>query len=330
MNTKLVAIVGTAAAIGLVAGCGGSTGGGSDSGSGVGINGSSSGSISISLSESELAVANTMGFFASLTDADGRPGAAGTRIVCDSEDGVAIIEPSTGSEITGSGGEISGRIGCEAPGSYQFVCRLPSSSGRTASVTVKCTGTAPTGFNGFGGSGGGNLGGGNGDGVTDFDPTKVRITGINFEDVGKEVDGTIDTAVIVDCDSETDGNQTEPFTDAFVKFTINNQSGQTINFTSFTYTVPDFSGTTDLDSSRVDFTGNNGLTIASGDSGTLKGFFTRANGGVKNFIGSSVAIGELGFRNITFTVTGITDSGEEVEMSASAGATLQDYNNCAD
>lgn len=331
MNRNLVKGVGLVAAFALAFGCGGSTGGGdgNDGGGPVLGGGSGTGSIAIRLVDDDLDVANTTGFFVTLRDANGSVASAGTRITCDSEDGVAIIEPSSGAETTDSGGEISGRIGCEAPGSYRFVCRLPGLGARSAAVTVRCGGQAPNGFSGFPGAGGGNLGGGDGDGVTDFDPTKLRITAVNFRDAGAEVSGTIDTNQVPDCDDQTAGFQPEPFTDAFVEFTITNNSAQTVNMSSFTYTVPDFPTTADFGSGRVAFTGANGLTIASGASGKVSGFFARANSGEKNFIGSSTGIGQLGFRNITFKVSGVTDQGEEFDVEAVAGATLQGYNNCS-
>ncbi len=339
-NSTFAAVA--AIGVGLFVGCGGSTGGGDGSGPVLG-GGSSSGSISIDLVDSQLDVASTTGFTVSLTDANGSAASAGTRITCDTEDGVAIIEPSTGSESTDSRGQVSGRIGCEAPGSYRFVCRLPNAGSRSAAITVRCGGSAPNGFAGFPGAAGGGLGGGDGDGVTDFDSNRLRITSVVFEDLG-EATATVDTIQNANCNSNVPATPTpsptppataptavaivpEPFTDAFVKFTVENQSGQTVNISSFRYTVPNFNGSS-FTSSIVAVSGNNGLTIASDGSAELRGFFAIAGSGVKQFIGSDDAIGGLGFRNVTLTVSGVTDAGEEFELTAISGVSLQNYNNC--
>lgn len=339
-NSTLVALV--LGGAGLFVGCGGSTGGGSDNGGSVFGGGASSGSISIDLVDSQLDVASTTGFTVSLRGANGSTASSGTRITCDSEQGVAIIEPSSGSESTDSNGQISGRIGCDAPGSFRFVCRLPNAGSRSASITVRCGGSIPNGFGGFGGAGGG-LGGGVEPGGTDFDSTTLRITSVVFTDAGSDAPtATVDTVQNPNCNSDVPATPTpaptpvastpvtvipEPFTDAFLRFTVQNNSGQTVNISSFRYTVPDVSGS-NFTSNIIAVSGNNGLTIAPGDSADLSGFFALAGSGVKTFVGSSTAIGNLGFRNVTLTVSGVTDAGEEFDLSAITGVSLQNHDNC--
>jgi hypothetical protein len=123
----------------------------------------SAGTISLSVDSTSIPVAGTSNFSVAVRDAQGAP-VPGLKIACDSEAGVAVIEPATGLEITSSSGSISGVIGCELPGSFQFACRLPIGANKRKMVTIKCTGTVPAGFSGFAGAGGGGLGtGGVGD-----------------------------------------------------------------------------------------------------------------------------------------------------------------------
>jgi len=150
--------------------------------------------------------------------------------------------------------------------------------------------------------------------------------------VGEAQTAAIDTTRKNDCDTATAGDQMEPFTDTLVRFKIVNNSGQTVNMSSFSYTVPDAPTTASADftSSTIAFTGNNGVTIASGKEGELGGFFARGTGGLKYLIGSSTAISTtLGQRNVTIRVTGVTDQGEEFELSAVSGIILQDYDKCS-
>ena len=105
---------------GMVVGCGGTGGGGSEQG-GPGqdpyVPPANLGTIAVNVNNKDLDVSDTSGFSVVVRDSNGN-GIPLTRISCDSEEGVAIIEPSKGSEITDASGAMSGTLGCEKPGSY--------------------------------------------------------------------------------------------------------------------------------------------------------------------------------------------------------------------
>jgi hypothetical protein len=292
----------------------------------------SAGKIEVEVVEPELQVALTSGFFARVYDAAGAP-VPNIRIACDSEEGVAILEPTSGFETTDSGGAISGRIGCEVPGSYLFGCRLPVGGNKRKFVTVKCQGPIPNGFTGFPGAGGGGLGGGtasgNDGGVGGVDPSGVRITDISVSDRGTgEGTSSIDT-VISDCDTDPTTFTAEPFFDTSATFKVVNNSNRTIRFTELRYRVPNASGsgTSSFTSSPVRFIGE---ALPNGAEATFSQIIIfNAEGLGKSFNGAGANIpSNLGFRNVTFELTGETDIGESVTITGSEALSFDNYNNC--
>jgi hypothetical protein len=136
--------------------------GGADNGSGDSVfvaDESSTGEIDIEIEEPSIEVGETSGFFVRARNARG-VAVSNINIACDSEQGVAIIEPQTGYELTNAAGVMSGVIGCERPGSFQLVCRLSVGANRRKFVSVRCTGDVPSDFEGFPEAAGGGLGGG--------------------------------------------------------------------------------------------------------------------------------------------------------------------------
>lgn len=117
------------------------------------------GTIRVGVEDSTMEVGNTSTFTVRVANAQQQP-VANINVACDSEEGVAILEPQRGFELTNSDGVMSGVIGCAAPGSFQLVCRLAVGANRRAFVSVRCTGDVPSGFGGFPGAAGGGLGGG--------------------------------------------------------------------------------------------------------------------------------------------------------------------------
>ncbi len=142
----------------LTIGCGGNTHGGeeefgsSDFPSGT----DATGKVEVRVNDDDMNVGDRSGFHVFVYDGNGAP-VQNIQVLCDSELGVAILEPTTGREMTGQFGDISGVIGCASPGSYQFGCRLPLGGNKRQFVTIKCrgTGNAP-----FPGAAGGGIGGG--------------------------------------------------------------------------------------------------------------------------------------------------------------------------
>ena len=165
IRTGACGLVGIGLAI--IIGCGGGQGA-TDGGSGAQpdfrddqfiAGDTTTGSMSLSLSRGSLGVGDTSPFTVSVVNASGKP-VSNINVACDSERGVAIVEPSRGFEMTNSSGVMSGVIGCESPGSFQMVCRLSVGANRRKFAQVTCTGDVPAGFQGFPGAAGGGLGGG--------------------------------------------------------------------------------------------------------------------------------------------------------------------------
>ena len=185
--------------------------------------GSSTGSIRVQLNESQVEVGHTSGFKVYVTDSKGEP-VPNVRVVCDTEQGVALVEPTSGYELTNSEGVMSGKIGCAAPGSFQMVCRLSIGANRRQFVSVACTGDVPAGFPGFPGAGGGGLGGGSQIG----DSGEVRITNAGFDDDGTfdntsvPSDASVDITQGADCDGVITTNDPEPFYDTYAVLQVEN------------------------------------------------------------------------------------------------------------
>jgi hypothetical protein len=302
---------------GLLVGCGGTGGGGSgqgEAGQDPYVPPSTLGSIAINVTNKELDVSDTSGFSVVVRDSGGN-GIPLTRISCDSEEGVAIIEPSKGSEITDASGAMSGTLGCEKPGSYLFGCRLPVGGNKRQFVTVVCSPPIPDGFNGFPGAGGGTLGGGGGSTST----PGVSVTGVAVIENG-ESGFTVDT-VQGSCGSGADITS-EPYTDSLIRFTVSNETDQRITFTSYSYSIDGV-----FESGDIGIASGAVVEPNSSDK-SLQAFFTDAGGGQKTFIGSSAAIGAIGPTTVTVTLTGTGGAGRTVRASASFSVSFGDYNNC--
>ena len=191
------------------------------------------GSLSLTLNSSTLPVSQTTGFHVSVVNQDGAP-VPNISVFCDSELGIGIIEPTTGQEITNSSGQMSGRIGCAAPGSFQFGCRLPVGSSIREFVQVVCEGPVPAGFTGFENAGGGGLGNGGGvaapdDGAPGGTGTDgIRLIQIDVIDDGQNTTFSVDTTQN-NCEPDPlEDPIAEPFFDSLVRFYIVNNSISTM------------------------------------------------------------------------------------------------------
>jgi hypothetical protein len=299
-------------------GCGGTGGGGSghgDPGQDPYVPPATLGSITVNVGDKDLGVADTSGFSVVIKDSNG-DGIPLTRVTCDSEEGVAIIEPSNGSEITDASGAISGTVGCEKPGSYLFGCRLPVGGNKRQFVTITCRPPVPDGFHGFSGAGGGGLGGGGGSGA----PPGLSIVSVVLNELDKDV-STVDTQAGT-CGSGTDITA-EPYSDTLIKFTVNNETDQRITFSSYSYSIDGV-----FESGDIGISGT--LVAEPGAASTeLQAFFTDAADGQKTFIGSSAAIGSLGPTTVSVTLRGTNGVGQVVRASAEFSVSFNNYNNCA-
>lgn len=311
----------------LFVACGGNTSGDGSSGDGTAFNDSdgNAGGIRLEIIDDSLSVADTTGFRVHVVDAQGDK-VANIEIACDTEQGLALLEPTTGYELTSVGGEISGRVGCETPGSYQIGCRLPIGGNKRALHTITCQGPIPDGFTGFPGAGGGSLGlggsPGSGGAVPPASSGSLRITDVTLSENSKDT-------LSVDVQQGVCGTTAETFTDTLAKFAVKNETSEPVNFSSFSYEVSGSSGSgTFYSSTELAF--SVGSSIAANSSATLTGLFLRAHGaGIKSFTGSSAAISpSLGFRNVTFTLFGTTASGKSISVQASIGTSFGNFNKC--
>ena len=327
--------IGVSLAAGLfLTACSGDTDGGAATDVNVNENqfvGADSGRVSISLNSQDVNVGETTGFFATVTDANGAP-VQQIPVACDSERGLAIIEPNTGQELTDSRGAMSGTIGCEVPGSFQFACRA---SNRREFVDVVCRGTIPAGFGGFGDTAGGTLGTGtggvatpeNGDpGGTDI-AEGVRISAVQINDVQENVT-TCDTFFNSDCNGDGTTDDPEPFVENIVCATFTNDTSEEVTVSNMQFTVPQAAGSGTsgytspniTQSVRIDSNGGTGQACAI--------FTTFASAGGKTFAGRDTGPIPAMLRNITFRWTLRDESGDTVTLSDSIAVNFQAIDNC--
>lgn len=293
-----------------------------------------SGQIIVRPNETRFPVGDTTGFRVQVLDASGQ-GVPNIRVLCDSELGVAILEPTTGSELTNSSGHMSGRIGCALPGSFQFGCRLPVGTNIRQFVDIVCTGDVPEGFNGFPGAAGGGVGGGV-QVVDDGDPgnvnANVRITAINVFDDGSAAGGAATNANEIDTVQGACGDEPEPFFNTQFSVEVVNDSNRTIRFNSLRYSL------TNADGQGGRFT-SGALALGSGDAPsqananggvtTLSTLAIEAREGRKFFFGSATPIPvTLGIQNVTVRIFGSDSDGNPVEAAARTAMSFTNFNNC--
>lgn len=316
--------------LGVVLGCqqGNTSGGEIDHQSGQ-ADSSSIGSVALELPDGEeLQTGDMMGFRVYAKDRNDAP-ITDIRVTCDTEKGLALIEPTSGHETTDSNGQISGKVGCDNAGSYLLACRLQSSS-RRDTVTVKCVGDRPAGFSGFAGAGGGTLGGGNSDNTTN---SGARISSITAYDTGDFSTATTSIDIAQDV-CTTNGTATpEPFYDSGVKFTVVNDTPYLLLLKSYKYTVSNAFGTgTSFTSSTIKFTSSaSAAADANGGTGTVQALFLDASSGGKRYVGSNqnIPLTATGFKNITFTITADNELGEEMEIKGSEALSFDDFGRCS-
>ncbi|MCB0352086.1 MAG: hypothetical protein KDD64_01130 [Bdellovibrionales bacterium] len=333
------------AVIGLLAstGCGG---GGTDGDSGTDFGGifvasdSTVGKIEVQPNSSTLAVGATTGFSVQVSNQSGA-GVPNIQVACDSESGLAIIEPADGNELTDGSGFMSGTIGCRLPGSFQFACRLPIGTNLREFETIICTGGIPAGFDGFAGAAGGSLGGGvqtpsggsnaGGSGVDGIELTSINVvTEFGSSSFTPEIDTTQ-----VNCDDTGEEQDCEAFSDDVVQFSIQNNTNQSVRFTSYNYTVPNADGAGSSFTS-VSLSLNSVLVAPGGGETGVQALFIEIRSGgsgacslQKRFPDASFNIpGDLGFRNITFRLNGETEGGDSVTLVGRATVSFDNFDNC--
>lgn len=296
---------------------------------------SSAGTIKVSLNSSEIEVGSTTGFKVYVKDGKGEP-VPNINIVCDSEQGVAILEPTAGYELTNENGEMSGRIGCRSPGSYQMVCRLNIGANKRQFVSVYCTGQIPSGFTGFPGAAGGGLGGGS-QSTTDGDIQIVAAGFVDDGDLGGDVpvDASIDiTQSTQNCDGDATTTDPEPFYDTYAAISVTNNLSERVEFSSLKFVILNLNNTGEqFESVPIALTKQSNASVeAKGETTTIYAPIFKAASGCKFPSTPQAACGGAftanAFATVEFTLLGQSASGEVVTLTASTTAAFADYNRC--
>lgn len=340
----------------LSGGCGG-TGGGSSGNDEFGgtsfvANDQTAGSINLTVLDDALQVGESSHFRVSVRDAQG--GAVpNVEIACDTETGLALIEPNTGFEMTDSWGDMSGVIGCNMPGSFRMGCRLPEGAYHRDLVTIHCAGPVPSGFGGFEGAGGGTLGTGNQPSGGTSIGGEVRLTEVVTHEEGQDT-STLDVYrdSCGQVDQNGNGSKTDPcdmnpetFTDTIVVFSVTNTTSERIFLRTFEYSLVDDGYGNPFESNALAFT--TGGEIAPNSDTTLTGLFLRAGGsgtpacaglasevvGMTKFFTGAASTNpipvSLGFSNVTFILRGVDGLGAPIEATARVGLSFGNYDNCS-
>jgi len=247
------------------------------------------------------------------------------RLFCESELGIAILEPSSGGVAffsTGPNGIASGRLGGLTAGSFVLECRATQGFNLVDRVTIVISGSGAASFPG---AAGGNLGGGSLVEVSDImiDGDEVGITSITFNTPNEATAfGPIDIVFNPDCDPDTAGAQEETFVFNSYNVTITNQSAQRLVLSTVAIAV---GGALPYVFPVQALPGE--VPAGPGGTFTFSGPFTEFSGGSKVFIGSLVPI-PFGTVPVTFTVTIIDQGGSAVSFSATTTVTFAGVNNC--
>ena len=328
--------------IAALSGCsGGSTDGGSATDGGFSgtefvADESSTGKLVVDVNSDSFGVGDTEGFSVKVTDVTGRP-VANLRISCDSEQGLAIVEPNTGSELTDENGQMSGRVGCAAPGSHLFGCRLPLSGQARKLMRIVCEGPTPENFTGFPNAAGGGLGGGVGAPGNGGQPggalTDVNIKQLIFRDDGTEVSTkSIDVFQASDCDGEDETFDPEPFFDTEFTASFQNDSNSTVKIVSYRITVDNATGDGTATYRSPSFAVGT-VIPPNGGIGSAFGILARA-GSVssetnKHFVGSSSDIPSLITRSVTVSFVIEDSEGNQTTKSLSVVLAFGNYDRCS-
>ncbi|RMG44744.1 MAG: hypothetical protein D6719_01305 [Candidatus Dadabacteria bacterium] len=330
---KSALLLGLVALVFVIAGCVGNTSGGEEgdksfAGTQFVATDAAAGAIALAVTSTRLSVGATTGFTVTVTDANGAT-VPNVQISCDTEEGLALIEPTTGEEMTGGFGTMSGVVGCEAPGSFQIGCRLPIGGNKRKFQRIVCEGPVPSGFTGFSGAGGGGLGGGSfvsedgGAGGTD-------TSGFSIQSVKVADDGNLsgDGSFEIDTSQGTCGTPpdttSEPFFDSFLVVKVLNNLTSEVRCNSLTYTIPNSGISGFSTSSSISFVG---VADANGSEATFVVHFMDANSGGKLPVGASSNIGSIGFRNVSVRLSCKTDL-ESFSVSKSVSLSFDNYSRC--
>lgn len=288
-------------------------------------NGGFGAKLTIDIVDEPIPVGGRVGFFVTAVDPAGLP-LAFRRVFCDSEKGIAILEPSNGGvafEHTGPDGRMSGVLGGVHPGSFIIECRLEEGFNLVARKSTKVTGDIPLGFNGFPGAAGGNLGGGLiVDSPEDDDVLATAVLFLVNSSGSGEPNGPIDISRDTDCDDDPATNDPEPyFLDEYLA-TIQNKRGVDAFVTDVTISIELPSGTVTTRQLLPE------TLIPSGGSGEVNNTFTEVVGAdTKVLVGTTTAI-PAGTWNVTFNFDGEDLNGDDFDTTFTAAVTFANIDNC--
>ena len=325
-KTKIILAAAFISLMAMMVACGGSkTNSDTDAGDQYVSNGGSGSKLVLELEDAtEIPTGGKVGFRVLATDPKGAA-LSHIRIFCETEKGIAIIEPSSGGvafESTNDRGGMSGVIGGVSPGSFLMECRAPEGFNLVVRKSFRVVGDIPAGFVGFPGAAGGNLGGGV---INDPTSQNVTITQVTFTGTGVDESrvGDIDIVQDADCDGDITTVDPEPFSaDNFNAEFVN---GLTEKIFVQSVEIKIYSGSTLVDTSVEEL---GGLIVSASSSTTLTGVFTEvilAAG--KSLAGSRAALIQ-GTYNINFTFTYETEFGETGTVSQNAAIRIGNFNNC--
>lgn len=344
INGILAASLGTAC-LAMVA-CSGSTGGDDPSyeNDTFSANESNSGGLRLVVKSSNLSVSQSSGFYVEVFDANGAP-VPNINVTCDTENGLSLIEPTSGSELTDSFGTMSGVLGCAAEGSFQIGCRLPIGANARKFERVICSGPTPAGFSGFPNAGGGGLFGGSGT-ATDGDGEGgavgldgVVLRRVDFLSPSGAATSSVDTGQNIctpDDPSTPDEDETvcEGFGDTLVKFSVVNNTNQDAVLESYNYTVANANGSGSSYTSGNIFL-NGTRVLANGGEVEVSALFAEAVSGTGacgsrlNFAGGTTAVSsDLGITSVTFRLNVSNEFGDSGVATVRASASFDNFDYC--
>lgn len=300
-------------------------------------NGAAGSTIRINAPE-RIPTGGTAGFSVELRDPQGEP-LPFVRVFCESEQGIAILEPSDGGvafESTTADGTFSGVLGGVTRGSYLLECRGPQGFNLVAREEIVVVGDIPQGFDGFPGAAGGNLGGGLLVDTSD-DPGNFLTISVAFADGGRDINsearpnGPIDTTFDTDCagdggpPGDDDGPELEVFTVTDYIISVSNSSDERIEITSVRF---DLTGV-GPEAGIVRTTGplSQLVVVPANSTGEFVGVLLENAPPLHSFVGSGDLVVEGTF-DLRLTLSGVSEQGTRFSTSVNQTLTFSPINNC--
>ncbi len=283
--------------------------------------------LTIETEGKEIPTAGRIEFHVHAVDPQGLP-LAFRRVFCESEKGIAILEPSSGGvafEHTNINGYMSGVLGGVFPGSFLLECRLEEGFNLVARKSFRVVGDVPPGFLGFPGAAGGNLGGGVVIENPDQEPRPLTVEILAFPN--STVNGQVDISQSFDCSGNgrpgENAGDIEPFGFDNYRVTIKNPTNEPVLIREVKFIVH-LTGS-DVESGDLGTT----ITVDAAGQGSTTGTFTEfTSSGSKTFVTTNVAV-PLGTYNVEFVATGEgTLSGDDFRVEGSVAATFGHVDNC--